>query len=276
MSHEIDYEKLWERYRNDDIDRRTFIKGIGMAAAAAGVFTAPASFKMSRAATKSPDQIYFYSWGGVVQEAIHENGVLPFIETSGIDVTEGSFSTVDDFLSKIRASSNLDKYNIGHLSQLFQYNRFVDLGLGAELDEENIPRLDLVIPRLVSRLRKYSDGKLSAVPFDYGAQGIAYNRKYISDDEVKEKGANILLDQKYKGKITGWSDWKTRVYYGAVQTGQDPNGIEDMEVVWDEVREHRKLLNKYFTSGAQLMDMLGSGEAYVTDSWSGRVRALQD
>jgi spermidine/putrescine transport system substrate-binding protein len=117
---------------------------------------------------------------------------------------------------------------------------------------------------------------LSAVPYDYGTTGLAYNRKHISDDEMKQKGAKILIDEKYKGKIGGWGEWKTRIWYGALQTDQDPNDIKDMDSVWDAIRKNRDLVLKYWSSGAELMSLLAEEEIYVTEGWSGRIKALQE
>ena len=57
--------------------------------------------------------------------------------------------------------------------------------------------------------------------------------------------------------------------------GQDPNKITDMEAIWAKVRETRDLAKKFWSSGAELMDLLTKGEIVVTDAWSGRVAALQ-
>ena len=109
----------------------------------------------------------------------------------------------------------------------------MNFGLTVELNLDNIPNMSLVMDALTNAFRKVTPDYLSAVPYDYGTTGLAYNRKYISDEEMNEKGASILIDAAYKGKIGGWSDWRTRVWYGALQTGQDPNNIQDMEAVWD-------------------------------------------
>ncbi len=114
------------------------------------------------------------------------------------------------------------------------------------------------------------------MPYDYGTTGIAYNKDQISDDEAQEKGADLLIDEKYKGKIGGWSDWRTRIWMAALQTGQDPNDIKDMDAVWDAVRKHRDLALKYWTSGAELMSLLAENEIYTTEGWSGRIYALQE
>jgi spermidine/putrescine transport system substrate-binding protein len=42
------------------------------------------------------------------------------------------------------------------------------------------------------------------------------------------------------------------------------------------VRESRDMAKKYWSSGAELMDLLSKGEIVVTDAWSGRIAALQE
>ncbi len=159
---------------------------------------------------------------------------------------------------------------------MFDYARYHGLGLTATLNEKNIPNLEFVIPKLVDVFRNITDGSLSCVPYDYGTTGLAYNRKHISDDEMKEKGAKILIDEAHKGKIGGWSDWRTRMWYASLQTGQDPNGVTDEEACWDAVRQHRDLALKYWGSGAELMSLLAEEEIHVTEGWSGRIYALQE
>jgi spermidine/putrescine-binding protein len=76
-------------------------------------------------------------------------------------------------------------------------------------------------------------------------------------------------------QIGGYGDMTTRVWYAALATGQNPNDIKDIDAVWAKVRENRDLVKKYWSSGAELMDLLAKGEIVVTDAWSGRVAALQ-
>jgi spermidine/putrescine transport system substrate-binding protein len=132
-----------------------------------------------------------------------------------------------------------------------------------------------VLQPMIEPFRKLTP-KLSAVPYDYGTTGIAYNTTVITPDEAKEKGVGLLYDKKYQGKIGGYADMTTRVWYAALATGQDPNDIKDMDAVWAKVREQRDLAKKYWSSGAELMDLLSKGEIVVTDAWSGRVASLQD
>ncbi|MCS4505839.1 extracellular solute-binding protein [Arhodomonas aquaeolei] len=275
MDESTRYERLLARYRDGDIDRRTFLKMLGLAGMAAGLAGGPFGLLTPREAKAAVEQVRFDGWGGVVSEAFREYAFNPYTRATGIEVVDGTFGGADEYLARVRASQP-GEFNIAHLSGVFDYARYDGLGLSTTLDEDNIPNLKLVIETLQKPFRRITDGRLSAVPYDYGTTGIAYNRKYVSDEEARDKGAKLLIDERFKDKIGGWSEWKTRIWYAALQTGQDPNDIEDMDAVWDAVRQHRDLALKYWSSGAELMSLLGEEEIYVTEGWSGRIRALQD
>lgn len=269
MDNTTRYERLRERYMNGDLDRRSFLGLLGAAGAAYGLVTPYRGF------AQDVKEVRFDGWGGVVSEALRQYAFDPFEKKTGIEVVDGTFGGSDEFLSRLKAGQP-GEFNIAHLSGVFDYARYADLGYASELNPDNIPNLAVAVPKLVDVLRNYTDGKLSAVPYDYGTTGIAYNRKHISDEEAKEKGANILLDPAYKDKIGGWAEWRTRIWMAALQTDQDPNDIQDMDAAWDAVRENRDLLLKYWTSGAELMSLLAEEEIYVTEAWSGRIYALQE
>ena len=265
------YERLLERYRNGDMDRRNFLGLIGAAGAAYGLQTPFAKY----ANAQSVQQVRFDGWGGVVSEAFRKHAFDPYTAATGINVVDGTFSGGDEYLAQVRSSQE-GEFNIAHLSGVFDYARYVNFGLTTELNTDNIPNMAMVMNALTDAYRRVTPDYLSAVPYNYGTTGLAYNRKYISDEEMKEKGASILIDEAYKDKIGGWSDWRTRIWYGALQTDQDPNNITDMDAVWDAIRSHRDLALKYWGSGAELMSLLAEEEVYVTEGWSGRIAALQE
>ena len=261
-------ERLSERYQNGDISRRTFLTLTAAAAASTGLST-PWMGRALAAAT----EVRFDGWGGVVQEAIDKYAFQPYTAKTGIKVGQGTFGGGDEIITKIKTSKPGD-YQIVHSSGVNYYIKYVNAGVNSEINEANIPNMKNVLEPMIEPFRKITP-KISAVPYDYGTTGIAYNNKVISDEEAKEKGVGLLFDEKYKGKVGGYSDMTTRVWYAALQSGQDPNDIKDMDAVWAKVRENRDLAKKFWSSGAELMDLLSKGEIVVTDAWSGRVAALQ-
>ncbi len=269
------YDMLRERMGNGDIDRRSFLGLLGAAGITAGV-SGGVMTAMSTQARAAGVELNFEGWGGVVSEALRANAFNPYEAATSNKVVDTTFGGEEEVLTKIKAAGNTDGHNILHSSGVNWYKRWVDSGYGSELNEANIPNLKNVMTAIIDPFRAITPDSLSAVPYDYGTTGIAYNTKYVSEEKAKELGANLLLDKELKGKIGGWGgDWANRAWYGALQSDQNPNDIQDWDAVWDKAREHRELVLKYWASGAELMDLLAKEEIYVTEAWSGRVAALQ-
>ena len=261
-------ERLTERYLNGGMDRRTFL---GLAAAAGA--TAGLSMRWMPQALAAVTEVRFDGWGGVVQEAIDKYAFQPYTAKTGIKVTQGTFGDENEIITKVKTASP-GEFQVIHSSGVEYYKRYVDGGFNSEINEANIPNLKNVMQAMIDPFLKITP-KLSGAPYDYGTTGIAYNTTVISDAEAKEKGVALLTDPKYKGKIGGYADMETRLWYAALGTGQNPNDIKDLDAAWAKVRENRDLVKKYWSSGAELMDLLAKGEIVVSDAWSGRVAALQ-
>jgi spermidine/putrescine transport system substrate-binding protein len=268
LSQDKRLERLMARYQDGKIDRRTFLGLTAAAAASMGVMT-----RWSGSALAAVTEVRFDGWGGVVQEAIDKYAFQPFTKATGMKVVQGTFGDENEIITKIK-TANPGDFQIIHSSGVEYYKKYVDGGWTSEINEANIPNLANVMTAMIEPFRKMTP-KLSCVPYDYGTTGIAYNKNVISDDEAKEKGAKLLVDPKYSGKIGGYNEMITRVWYGALQTDQNPNDIKDMDAVWAKVRESRDNIKKYWGSGAELMDLLSKEEIVVTDAWSGRIAALQ-
>ncbi|RWM44285.1 MAG: extracellular solute-binding protein [Mesorhizobium sp.] len=261
-------ERLNDRYINGDLSRRTFLGLIAAAAASAGI-----SMAWMSEALAAVEQIRFDGWGGVVQDALSQYAFQPYTAKTKIKVVQGTFGNETEILTKIKTGIPGD-FQVVHSSGVANYVKWVNAGMTSEINEANIPNLVNVMRPMIEPFRKLTP-KLSAVPYDYGTTGIAYNTTVISPEEAQEKGASLLFDKKYAGKIGGFSDMVARVWYAALATGQDPNNIKDMDAIWAKVREMRDLAKKFWGSGAELMDLLAKGEVVVTDAWSGRVAVLQ-
>jgi spermidine/putrescine transport system substrate-binding protein len=269
------YEVLRERLGNNDIDRRSFFGLLGAAGLYAGL-SGGIMTSMATQARAAGTNLNFEGWGGVVSEALRKHAFNPYEAATSNKVIDATFGGEAEVLTKIKAAGSTDGHNILHSSGVNWYKRWVDAGYGSELNEANIPNIQNVMSAIIDPFRAITPNSLSAVPYDYGTTGIAYNTKYVSEEKAKELGASLLLDKELKGKIGGWGgDWATRGWYGALQSGQNPNDIQDWDAVWDKAREHRDLVLKYWSSGAELMDLLAKEEIYVTEAWSGRVAALQ-
>jgi len=263
-------ERLGEARGNGDIGRREFLALSAVAAASAGVLLPWGR----RALAQGASEVRFDGWGGTTQEAFDKYAFKPYTEATGIKVVQGTFGDEDEIITKIKTASPGD-FQVVHSSGVNYYIRYVNAGFNSEINEANIPNMANVATAMIEPFRKITP-KLSAVPYDYGTTGLAFNLDVISQEEAAELGANMLIDKRFEGKVGGYADMTTRVWIGALQTGQDPNAIEDIDAVWAKVREMRDIAKKFWSSGAELMDLLSRGELVATDAWSGRIATLQE
>ena len=267
-------DDVYQNYLEGNITRRDFVKFAGIAGAALGLAGGPFGLMGKAFAGKS---ITVHSWGGTTSEALRKFAFDPFTKATGIEVIDAAFTGMDAFLTQVKASYPPGgEFNIAHLSAVYDYARYTDLGFGVVLDESKIPNLKNVMTKMTDTLRGITNGTLSAVPYDLGQTGIAYNTKDISKEKAEELGASLLYDKSLKGKLGSWGgDFRTNMWYAALHTGQSPNNITDLDAVWDVLTEQRGMMKKYWASGSELMSLLANGEISATVAWSGRVAALQ-
>lgn len=268
-------DRIYDAYKNGKISRRRFLKYLAVAGASMGIMGSPLSRLAGDA--RAAGSIRFDGWGGVTSEAFRKYAFKPFTEKTGIEVIEGEFGDMNSYLTRVKASYPPGgEFNIAHLSAVFDYARYAELGFSSVLDESKIPNLQNVMASMVKPLRDITNGTLSAVPYDLGQTGIAYNTNKISKEKAEELGVALLWDKELKGKLGSWEgDFRTNMWYAALHTGQSPNNMTDLKAIWAALREQRDLMKKYWSSGAELMSLLANEEIYATVAWSGRVAALQ-
>jgi spermidine/putrescine transport system substrate-binding protein len=239
-------DRRYEAFESGTISRRRFLRYLGLAGASLGLAGAPFAGAVRDAwAAKS---IRFDGWGGSVSEAFREHAFKPFTEATGIDVIDGEFGDMNSFLTRVKASYPPGgEFNIAHLSAVFDYARYAELGFSTVLDESKIPNLKNVMPAMIQPLREITNGTLSAVPYDLGQTGIAYNTKHVSREKAEKLGASLLWDKELKGRLGSWEgDFRTNMWYAALHTGQSPNNMADLEAIWAALREQRELIKKYW------------------------------
>jgi spermidine/putrescine transport system substrate-binding protein len=268
------YRRWLERHLNGGMDRRTFLAGLGAAGLAYGLAGGPMKQLAKAAYAQGQNRIRYDGFGGTVDKAVGEFALDPFTQKTGVRVDRGSYGSMDEFLTKVKASSP-GEYNVFLCTDQFNYKRFTDLGYAVELDEAKIPNLKNCMPVAVDLYRKLTSGKLSAVPYVYSVSCYAYNTQKVDGEYAGKAGIDLLIDPKFKGKIAGDFNWANRIWIAAQQSGQDPNAIKDMDKIAEMLRRSKEVVLKYYSSGAEQMSLLANEEAWIADVWAGRVAILQ-
>lgn len=261
------YDKLASRLNDGDIDRRTFLRSLGLLAASCGVVGTATSLFPTRAFAQGAETIKMngYGSGNAITQAWVNELIPRFTAETGVEVELGSFTGLDAFLTQVMMGNPSD-YNFFPVPEPRVALDFQAQDLLEEVDDTQIPRLSTIMTRAVDEYRKYSrGGGLIGVPYNLNGNWIAYNTGEVTEDEMNEKGYNILLDPSYRGRISGEDGWDMRIWYAALQSGQDPNDITDMGAVWDKVLESRGNVLKYWNTGAEGSALLASGEVIIND-----------
>ncbi|SOE92658.1 spermidine/putrescine transport system substrate-binding protein [Burkholderia sp. D7] len=266
------FESLNDQHLNGDLSRRRFLCTIGVMAAACGV--AGLGFCGLASAARSDRAIRFDGFGGFSQSAFDKFVLQPFARQFSVSVTQGSYTNPDQFLAQIQAEG-VHNYNVFWAAQELSPVKVVRLGLAEPLDEAKIPRLRDLQTSAVEANRKQGSGRLISVPYSMSGGAIAYNTQAISAEEIEKRGFGILVDRKLNGSISGFDNWQYRIYYAALQAGQDPNNIQDMGAVWEKISESKSVALKYYSSGAEQTGLLASHEAIVADAWFVSIHNLQ-
>ncbi|MFN2248226.1 MAG: twin-arginine translocation signal domain-containing protein, partial [Candidatus Promineifilaceae bacterium] len=120
-------ERVHDAYKNGKLSRRHFLKYLGLAGACIGLTASPFGQVVRNAwGAKS---IRFDGWGGNVSEAFRKYAFMPFTKATGIEVIDGEFGDMNSYLTRVKASYPPGgEFNIAHLSAVFDYARYVDLG----------------------------------------------------------------------------------------------------------------------------------------------------
>jgi spermidine/putrescine-binding protein len=232
------------------------------------------------------DSLTFYKWGGSTGEALDEYLVKPFEEEYEVTVQQSEFGSEDDMLADVRTSSE-GTYDIIMPSTSGIYN---------------VAQQELVEPLRTDDMDNWSNlldvfqdfsvdpgDEAHAVPLYYGTTGMVYNEEEVDDEPPFSwsEAWNEDLD----GRIIKQDLATIRLFTTALQVDnrftdlyrglpeeevQDGDEEEAEQEVWDLLAEQQQLINTYWSSGDDMVNLYRNEEAFIGDGWGGRILALQD
>ncbi len=207
-------DRVYDAYKSGQISRRHFLKYLGLAGACIGLAGSP----FAPFAHAASDSIRFDGWGGSTSEAFRKYAFKPFTEATGIKVIDGEFGDMNSYLTRVKASYPPGgEFNIAHLSAVFDYARYAELGFASVLDETKIPNLKNVMASMIKPLREITKGTLSAVPYDLGQTGIAYNTNKINKEKAEKAGRFSAVGQRAQ-RQAGQLGWRFQDQYVVCRT----------------------------------------------------------
>ena len=150
--------------------------------------------------------------------------------------------------------------------------RFINEGLLAELDLNNIPNFKYV--EEVSKTRTFDPESKYSIPYMMGTVGIVYNKTLV--DEPVDSW-DILWDEKYSGQILMYDSIRDSMMVALAKLGYDINSTDPEEIAkaGELLMQQKSLVYAYLTDEIRT-SMIGGSVALAVDYSGAAVGAIQE
>jgi spermidine/putrescine transport system substrate-binding protein len=165
-----------------------------------------------------------------------------------------------------------------------QVNRLYEKGLAMPLDLNKIPNYKNVGDSFKNQTWSMWDGKVMGagdtyvIPYVFGTSGLIINKNKYKGEISSNIGWNILFDKDLKGRVSSKNSAESIMICldlaGIPRSDllKDTNGT--LEKVRNKVIELKKNVLKFYSTGAEIMDLLKNEEVWVSHMWDGGGRKL--
>lgn len=277
-------------HRQDGLDRRNFLRGVGATGLALSFPTLlsacgtsgskqSADSCISKDLSATQKTLNFSNWPeymDITEDGKSMPSLQEFIKRSGIKVAYNTdINDNEEFFAKVQNQLG-DCQPIGRdiiTMTDWMAAKMIDLGWIQKLDHANISN---VHDNLISSLKApgWDPNRDYSVPWQSGLTGIAYNAKYTGEVKSMEE---LISRSDLKGKVSMLTEMRDTMAFLLKITGGDPTDFDDAD--WDKAIERlEKAVGdgqfRRFT-GNDYVDDLNAGNIVACEAWSGDVIAMQ-
>lgn len=236
------------------LSRRQVLNGLASLGIAATVMP------MLPGRAKAAVDVTYYTWSGYDIPDLFPSFIAKYGETPTFSV----FGEEEEALQKLRSGFTPD---VAHPCTS-NVRRWRDAGVLQPIDTTRLENWANIFPVLKHIRGVQLDGETFLVPFDWGNTSIAYRADLV---EIEEESYSILLDERYKGRMSMFDSSETAAAIGGLLTGaRDAFNMSDDELAkaFDTVAKIHQNLRFYWTDPTQIAQALAAGELVATTAWN--------
>jgi spermidine/putrescine transport system substrate-binding protein len=217
------------------------------------------------AAGESKPEVRLFIWGEYMNPEVLE----AFEEETGIRVIESNYSSNEEMLAKVQASSG--EYDVVVPSD-FMVRVMKRRGLLAELDPDRLTLKTNIAERFTNL--DFDPGLKYCVPYHYGVTGIGYNVQAFQDRPAPTSWSS-LFDLKevsrFKGKTSLLNDQREAIGAALIYLGYPSNTLDEQELAEasDLLKKQKEFIGKYDSDSFE--DTLAAGTINIAQGWSGEL-----
>ena len=205
------------------------------------------------------DGLIVFDWSGYEDE-----GFFPaYIEKHGDTPTYAFFGEEEEAFQKLRSGFRAD---VSHpCSQ--SVSKWHEAGLLEPLQIDRIERWDEVNNNMKESFK--INGEYFLLPADWGATATAYRIDDVSEEDIAS--LQVYLNPKYDSQISlpdNVDDIYALGYLATGVTDWTQATVEDFQKASAWLREAHNLVRAYWRDGAELSQLMGSGEVLIAWAWN--------
>jgi spermidine/putrescine transport system substrate-binding protein len=265
--------KTMRSWQNGSITRRDFLgrTGLGLAAAVVatnmpGLLAGSSSASALGAEKNIGDRLGLATWPNYHSQENLDN----FAKTMGARVSMSVFGSNEEMLAKLQAGgSGWDVL----VPTNYTISTYVKLGLIEPLDLARIPNFDPAAFQEKFMAQGTVDGKVYAVPKNWGTTGMAYDSAKLKAKPTSWKEFWAIAKDQADGR-TMVHDYQLTAIGNALKSfgysfnSLDPKELADAEKLLIEVKPH------LFAINSDIQPSMRSGDAIMAMSWTGDASQL--
>ncbi len=229
--------------------------------------------------------LYVYNWGEYISDGsegsldVNEAFEQWYNETIGakngvrVEVNYSTYSSNEDLYAKL--TSGAVNYDVVVPSD-YMIQRLIKEGYLAELNYENIPNMQNILPEFCGENAYYDEGNRYSVPYLYGMIGIIYNITMVSPEDADIGSWSLMWDEEHKGNILQFNN--SRDAFGTAQyyLGIDVN--EATEAQWRDalelLKQQKKIVQGYVMD--EIFNKMENGSAAIAAYYAGDYLAMYE
>ncbi len=207
------------------------------------------------------EELLVFDWSGYEDEGFFQS----YLEKHGEAPSYAFFGNDDEAFQKLLAGFKAD---IGHpCAQMVE--RYRDAGLVEPWDTSRIDAYADINPDFLASEIFEDETGTYFMPFDIGTTATLYRTDTVGEDEVQTLG--VFLDPKYAGRIS-LPDNTDDIWALALLA----NGVSDWTQMTEEdfvkgadwLRQAHQNVRAYWQDGAELAQLVASGEVVLAWAWN--------
>lgn len=255
------------RYQKGSISRRHFLGVTGLGMATAVLSSAVPGLAPRKAYAGLSGTVNFTTWPSYFAQENLDN----FTKTTGVKINVAVFGSNEEMLAKLQAgSTGWDVF----VPTNYTISTYKDLDLVQPLDLARLPNYDLASQEQRFTQEGTIDGKVYAVPKDWGTTGFAYNNKKMSQKPTSWKEFWDLTQKEASGHVMVHDYQLTTIgnalkYFGYSFNSNDPKELAEAEKLLLAAKPH------LFGINSDYKPSMASGDCWLSVCWTGDAVQLQ-